>query len=84
MNWALFLKYLGYAFIISVYGVFAWVGKAPVEGFIAVLMGVLATLGASHVAASAAKAATDAATQTNAPVTPTPVDPLILPTTVNK
>lgn len=54
MNWNLFLKYVGYAFVISIYGIFAWTGKAPVEGFIAVLTGVLALLGGSHLASSAA------------------------------
>jgi hypothetical protein len=85
MNWNLALKYVGYAFVISVYGVFAWTHRAPVEGFIAVLMGVIATLGSSHVAASAAKAATDAAVQATASaVAPQPVAPVILPTTVVK
>lgn len=81
MNWNLFLKYLGYAFVISVYSVFCWTGRAPVDGFIAVLTGVLALLGGSHLAASASKAATDAAVQASAPVAPQPA-PVALPTTV--
>lgn len=61
MNWDLFLKYLGYGVVIAIYGVFAWFGKAPVEGFIAVLTGVISILGGSHAASSALKAATAAA-----------------------
>lgn len=96
MNWNLALKYLGYAFVISIYGVFAWTHRAPVEGFIVVLMGVIASLGTSHTAANAAQAATDAAAQVAAavseppPATPPVVaaaaasDPLVLPTVLNK
>lgn len=61
MNWDLFLKYLGYAFVISVYGLFAWTGRAPVAGFLVILTGVLGVLGASHLSSSAKKDASDAA-----------------------
>lgn len=68
MNWNLFLKYMGYAGVLAIYGAFAWSGKAPVEGFLAVLTGVIAALGATHAAsAAAASVVADAS-----PVTPTP------------
>ncbi|MGI4812011.1 MAG: hypothetical protein ACRYG5_06645 [Janthinobacterium lividum] len=91
MNWSLFLKYLGYAFVISVYGLFCWTGRAPVDGFIAVLTGVLALLGGSHLASSAAKDSADTAIKlvsagtvaTSAPPS-APVSPPLLPTSVTK
>jgi hypothetical protein len=74
MNWNLALQFVGYAFLISVYAVFAWTGRVPVEGFIVILTGALATLGSAHVSASsarnAAKAATDAAIAANPPTPP--------------
>lgn len=71
MNWNLFLKYLGYAFVLIIYGAFAWTGKTPVEGFVVVLTGVLAVLGASHVSTAATKAASDAiSSQSTSPVAP--------------
>jgi hypothetical protein len=76
MNWNLFLKYMGYAGVLAIYGAFAWSGKAPVEGFIAVLTGVIAALGATH-AASAAAANVVANAAPVAPVVPAPA-----PTTV--
>lgn len=76
MNWNLFLQFVGYAFLISIYAVFAWSGKAPVEGFIVILTGALATLSSAHVSASAAKRATDAASAVN------PAAPKAAPTTV--
>lgn len=57
MSWSLFLRYIAYGTIIAIYGVFAWYGKAPVEGFIAVLTGAIALLGGQHAAESAVKAA---------------------------
>lgn len=80
MNWNLALQYLAYAFLVSVYGVFCWAGKAPVEGFIAVLTGALAALGSAHVSASARKAAADAAA--NAIAAANPPAPAAAPTTV--
>jgi hypothetical protein len=80
MNWNLFLQFIGYAFLISIYAVFAWSGKAPVEGFIVILTGALSTLGATHASASAAKRASDAAlAATNAA---NPPAPQTAPTTV--
>lgn len=67
MNWNLFLQFFGYAFLITIYAVFAWSGKAPVEGFIVILTGALATLSSAHVSASAAKRASDAAAAANPP-----------------
>lgn len=78
MNWNLALKYLGYAFVISVYGLFCWTGRAPVDGFIAVLTGVLALLGGSHLASSAAKDSANTAiqlTQASLPPAPQPAAP---------
>jgi len=79
MNWNLFLQFIGYAFLVSIYAVFAWSGKAPVEGFIVILTGALATLGSAHVSSSAAKAATAAAAAAQPPVAPAPA-----PTTVTQ
>lgn len=81
MNWNLFLKYLGYAFVISVYGVFAWTGRAPVAGFIAVLTGALALLGGSHLTSSAADAAANTAIKLAQASLP-PAAPVAAPTTV--
>lgn len=74
MNWNLFLKYMGYAGVLAIYGAFAWSGKAPVEGFIAVLTGVIAALGATH-AASAAAANVVANAAPVAPVTSAAASP---------
>lgn len=79
MNWNLALQYIAYAFLVSVYGVFAWAGKAPVEGFIAILTGALAALGSAHVSASARKAAADASG-----ATPPPAQPSAPTTVVNE
>lgn len=63
------LQFLGYGFVIAVYGLFAWFGKAPVDGFIAVLTGAIAMLGGVHAYSTASKRATDAANLAN-PVPP--------------
>lgn len=81
MNWNLFLQFIGYAFLISIYAVFAWSGKAPVEGFIVILTGALSTLGATHASASAAKRASDAALAASAAVQP-PATSAAAPTTI--
>lgn len=47
------LKYLGYGFIISIYGVFAWYGKVSVDSFVMVLSAALGALGMSHAMAPA-------------------------------
>lgn len=78
MNWNLFLQFVGYAFLISIYAVFAWSGRAPVEGFIVILTGALASLGSAHMSASAAKRASDAAAAAN------PAVPQASPTVVVK
>jgi hypothetical protein len=67
MNWNLFLQFIGYAFLISIYAVFAWTGRAPVEGFILILTGALTTLSAAHISSSSAKRAADAAAAANPP-----------------
>ena len=74
MNWNLLLKYLGYAFILTVYGVFAWSGKADVAGYLAVLTGVLGVLGGVHASTAAIGAATKQATPPA--VTPAPASPI--------
>jgi hypothetical protein len=43
------LKYLAYAFVLLIYGAFAWTGKVSADSFIAVLGGVIAALGATHI-----------------------------------
>ncbi|WP_394779083.1 hypothetical protein [Undibacterium sp.] len=65
----MYLKYLAYAFLLGLYAAFAWAGKAPVEGFLVVLTGVISALGASHAMGSASRDATDAANHAN-PVPP--------------
>jgi hypothetical protein len=70
------LKYAAYAFLLIMYAAFCWTGKAPVEGFIIVLTGIIASLGTSHAVSEAAKTATDAANHAN-PVPP-PISPTIL------
>lgn len=70
MNWNLFLQFIGYAFLISIYAVFAWAGKAPVEGFIVILTGALGTLSSAHISAAAAKRASDAAAAASAASNP--------------
>jgi ABC-type multidrug transport system permease subunit len=47
-------RYLAYAFLLSVYALFAWYGKTSVDGFIATLIGMLSALGTSHIAEKAA------------------------------
>jgi hypothetical protein len=79
MNWNLFLQFIGYAFLISLYAVFVWTGRAPVEGFIVILTGALSTLGVAHVSSSSAKRATDAAAAAQPPAAPAPA-----PTTVTQ
>lgn len=79
MNWNLALKYVGYAFVISVYGLFCWTGKAPVDGFIAVLTGVLALLGGSHLASSAANDSANTAIKLSSIVPAQTADPAPLP-----
>jgi hypothetical protein len=49
---SLVLKYVAYGVLLGVYGAFAWDGKTGVEGFIVILTGVIAALGASHVAST--------------------------------
>jgi hypothetical protein len=77
----MFWNYIAYGFLILVYAAFAWVGKAPVGGLIAVITGALAALGANHAITSAANRATDAANIAN-PVPPQNV--AAAPTTVTK
>ncbi|MDR3480738.1 MAG: hypothetical protein P4L91_08510 [Burkholderiaceae bacterium] len=64
-----FKNYVAYAFLILIYAAFAWSGKAPVDGLIAIITGALAALGAHQANASSAKRATDAANVAN-PVPP--------------
>jgi len=78
MNWNLALKYVGYAFVISIYGVFAWTGKADVTGFLAVLTGVLALLGGSHLASSAANDSANTAIKLSSIVPAQVVEPAAL------
>jgi hypothetical protein len=80
MNWTLALQYIAYGFLITVYGAFAWAGKAPVEGFIAILTGAIAALGATHASASSAKNAAKAAADMVAAVNPPA--PAAAPTTI--
>jgi hypothetical protein len=80
MNWTLALQYIAYAFLITVYGAFAWAGKVPVDGFIAILTGAIAALGATHAASSSAKSAARSAADAIATVNPPPPSPA--PTTV--
>ncbi|MGX6999936.1 hypothetical protein [Caballeronia sp. KNU42] len=81
MNWNLFLQFIGYAFLISIYAIFAWSGKVPVEGFIVVLASALSTLSSAHISASAAKRASDAAQAANDAAS-TPAAPAPSPTVV--
>lgn len=46
------LKYLGYGFILTIYGVFAWYGKVSVDSFVMVLSAALGALGMSHAMAT--------------------------------
>lgn len=71
----MFMKYLAYCFLISLYALFVWCGKAPAEGFIVVLTGVISQLGAAHIHAQAAKAAAAA-------YPPPPPPPIAAPTVV--
>jgi hypothetical protein len=82
MNWTLALQYIAYGFLICVYGAFAWVGKAPVEGFIAILTGAITALGATHAASASAKNAAKAAADAIATVNPPA--PAAAPTVVVK
>jgi hypothetical protein len=85
MKTSLILTYIGYAAILAIYGTFAWCGKTPVEGFIALLGTAFIALGTKHVGSSTAKSSTDAATQVMSAVSgPPAVAPVILPTTVEK
>ena len=74
------LNYLAYGFLIALYALFAWFGKAPVEGFLTALGMGLAALGTHHAITSASKRATDAANYAN-PVPPQ--QPTAAPTTVS-
>lgn len=44
----IYLKVGSYAALMGVWGVFAFFGKTPVDGFIAAVTGALAALGAIH------------------------------------
>ncbi len=55
------LQYLAYGFLIALYALFAWFGKAPVDGFLAVLTAALSGLGVHHAMQAASQRALDAA-----------------------
>lgn len=75
------MNYFAYGFLILIYAAFAWFGKAPVEGFIALLTGAAAALGTHLTNNAAAERATNAANVAN-PVPPPYVVPA--PTTITK
>jgi hypothetical protein len=58
----IYLKIGSYAALMGAWGVFAFFGKTPVDGFINAIGGALAVLGAVHVIASSAAKAPDAPT----------------------
>lgn len=52
----IYLKVSCYAGLMSAWGVFAFFGKTPVDGFINAIGGALSVLGAVHVLAARAEA----------------------------
>ena len=48
------LVYAAYAVLLAIYGVFAWNDKALVPGYIAILTGMIASLGTTHVSNNSA------------------------------
>lgn len=42
------LRYLGYGFILTIYGGFAWYGKVSVDSFVMALSAALGALGMAH------------------------------------
>ncbi len=74
------LKVACYAALMSVWGVFAFFGKTPVNGFIEAIAAALTVLGAVHVVADAKKAASPAP----APVPDVAPSAIVLPTTTSK
>ncbi len=67
------LQTLAYAFLIALYALFAWFGKAPVDGFLAVLTAALSGLGIHHVAQAASRRATEAANRARPTLPPSVV-----------
>jgi len=75
------MNYIAYGFLILVYAAFSWVGKAPVEGLLAILTGAMAALGTHLANTSTAERATNAANTAN-PVPPQKVS--TAPTIITK
>jgi hypothetical protein len=75
----LIMSYVTYLVAILIYAAFAWTGKAPVEGFIAILGAAIAAYGTHQAHLISSKSATDAANLAN-PVPPPKA--VALPTTV--
>ena len=63
------MNYIAYGFLILIYAVFAWFGKAPVDGLIAIITGILAGLGTHLSNKDSSERATTAANTAN-PVPP--------------
>jgi len=50
------MKVVCYGALLALWGLFAWMGKTPVEGFIAAISAALTALGVVHVAAAKTQA----------------------------
>ena len=65
------LKFIGAVLLFAVWGVFAWMGKTPPDGFITAVGAAISGLGIYH-ARSVPSAPAQAPDTPAAPVTPTP------------
>ena len=75
------MNYIAYGFLILIYAAFAWFGKAPVEGLLAIITSILAGLGAHLANKDSSERATTAANTAN----PVPAPNLVqAPTTITK
>lgn len=65
------LKFAGAVLLFAIWGIFAWMGKTPADGFITAVGAAISGLGIYH-ARSVPSAPTQAPDAPAAPVTPTP------------
>lgn len=59
MNTSIVMRYVAYGVLLGIYGLFAWVGKAPVDVFLTLLTGAITALGTVHVAGASRGDASD-------------------------